>query len=332
MFLVILNKFIFDQFTNKNKLIIFKFIIFLWTICLIFHIIGAIILWKKGHSISNELKQLKISLFLSRNNDIISNNIINNIHIGEAFIKLERWCNLSEIRLNNKFNSIKILMLVLQKYILPLSISLCILIDPTGRKWYSYISILLYYLHLHILYEIFHNERHFYIAFARVTLFWGIFISIVAAIASATTSSNININKKPNTTSQSSSEEANFLAGLAGLLLFGIFIAVFDVCWFFSDNPGRKRLIFFVILVNFCYIGGCFYMFNESIIIITVFFTISLIHCQIVFNQIIDCILYGDVDQYLDLPIPHNYFINSYIQSFCGMTKVNLDNNYQLIN
>lgn len=173
-----------------------------------------------------------------------------------------------------------------------------------------------YYLHLHVLYEIFHHDRHALVAFARVSLFWGVFISIVAAIASATGSrhSNDDSNRPP-------SSEANFLAGLAGLLLFGIFIAVFDVCWFFSDNPAKRRLVFFVVLVNFCYIGGCFYMFNQSVIVITLLFAVSLVHCQIVFNQIVDCVLFGDVDQYLDQPIPHKFMLTAYYQSFCGMTN-----------
>ena len=303
------------------------FMLISWMLCLLTHIFGAIHIWRRAHSISPRVKQLKIVLEICQNSNIEhydeeeQQQIFDDIDGSEAFCQLMRWCNLSEIRLNDRLNDVKILFLIIQKYILSLSIAMCILTDPSGSSWYAIISILIYYLHLHILYEIFHNERHAMVAFARVSLFWGIFISIVAAIASSTNKKIAN--KNAPSASSSSSSEANFLAGLAGLLLFGIFIAVFDVCWFFSDNPAKKRLIFFVILVNSTYIGGCFYMFNASTIMVTLCFTVSLVHCQMVFNQIIDCVLYGDVDQYLDLPIPNRFFTNSYFQSFCGMTNTN---------
>merc|ERR1711920_48137 len=92
----------------------------------------------------------------------------------------------AELRLNDRLRGAKVLMLMLQKYILPLSIAVCLLVDPSGSRWYAYCSILAYYLHLHVLYEVLHHDRHALVAFARVSLFWAIFISIVAAIASAT--------------------------------------------------------------------------------------------------------------------------------------------------
>lgn len=64
------------------------------------------------------------------------------IHVGEAFVRLQRWCNLAELRINDKLQSTKMLMLVLQKYILPLSIALCLWMDPTGSRWWGYCAIL----------------------------------------------------------------------------------------------------------------------------------------------------------------------------------------------
>ena len=332
-------------------------------------------------------------------------NTTNDLHCGELLVVLQRWLNLSYLRINDELFQIKYLLLCLQKYILPFSIAICILLDPnsgasnrsssdsssnndssnsdnnTGDnddKWYAYASILIYYLHLHLLYEIFHHKRYFLKALARVTLFWGIFVSVIAAIVSQSNSNGTRRGGKTTSDNHDSDdditshsiehdsdsddsiisekdESINFYESLAGLLVFGIFVITFDLCWVFylKNKKTKLRLIFFVILVNCCYFGTFLYLLendliwinNEPIvhytgfcgyldtpnassnvnvgrkqnisdsdtvmiditcyvyIVVILLFLIALLHCQIVFNQVIDIVVYGSVEQYLRSPI-----------------------------
>lgn len=231
-------------------------------------------------------------------------------HAGEVLIRLQRFCNVHELKLNDRMSFSRNVIFIIQKYLLPLSIVICLAVDPTGKQWYAYISVFVYYLHLHVLYEIFHNERQIIVAVARVTLFWAIFISIVTGIASAT----------DNHTRNKNGLQANFLAALAGLLLFGIFIAVFDICWFFSNSPSKTRLSFFVVLINCCYFVGCLYMFDIAVATAgSLLIMIALLHCQIVSNQIIDNMMDEmQVDEYLDADVLDNFHSVFYWQSLIG--------------